>query len=105
MIRCPHCHSFYPNQIPATKPGEAVTLTCKPSKQWRGRQPPVPEGERAEWCGKTFTLHVRPEQQTKPRFGAFYQSIDEAESESPTARDDVLELAQRAQEENDETMS
>lgn len=58
-IRCPWCQSFYPNPVPKTAPGDSVMLKCKPSKQWRGRQPPVPKGERAEWCGKMFRIRVK----------------------------------------------
>lgn len=59
-IRCPHCQSFYPNPVPKTAPGDSVMLKCKPSKQWRGRQPPVPKGERAQWCGRMFKINVTP---------------------------------------------
>jgi hypothetical protein len=61
IIRCPHCKSFYPNPVPKTAPGGVITLKCKPSKQWRGRRPPVPEGERAQWCGKMFRIRVETE--------------------------------------------
>ena len=61
VIRCPRCRSFYPNPVPKTAPGGSVLLKCKPSKKWGGRRPPVPKGEKGEWCGMMFRLNVEEE--------------------------------------------
>lgn len=58
IIRCPRCGGYYPNPVPKIKAGGSVILKCAPSKQWRGKRPPVPEGERAEWCGRMFKINV-----------------------------------------------